>query len=102
VLAVNTLVGGERNLDGHQWDKLLPSMRVCIPNVSLGNGARDGELEGERVLTLKEAHSLHRTCVEFSKHLCIQALRCLDESVPLLVSKHNVKGQEERSSVLTV
>ena len=63
----------ERDIYVHQWDKLLSSMEISIPKLTLRKRTGKGELEGERVIARKEAHSLHWTRVESGKHLCIEA-----------------------------
>src|SRR5258708_32190836 len=76
-------------------------MKVPISNITLWNTARDREFDGQRTITGKEADRICRALIEFGKGMLIKTPRRFDEPVMVFVSKHDVKGQEERPGILT-
>src|SRR5258706_14121050 len=91
----------DRDFYAHQRDKLLPTMEVPISKITLYNRARDREFDGARTIAGKEANRIHRAHIELGKGILVKTPRRFDELVMFFVSKHDVKGQEERSGILT-
>src|SRR6266436_1023162 len=91
----------DRDFHAHQRGKLLPSMEVPISKITLDNRARDREFDCQRTIAGKEANRIHRAHIEIDKGILIKTPRRFDELVMFFVCKHDVKGQEERSGILT-
>src|SRR5207302_135722 len=100
-LRVLKLVSWDWDFYAHQRGKLLPSMEVPISKITLYNRARDREFECQRTIAGKEANRIHRAPIQLGKGILIKTPRRFDELVMFFVSKHDVKGQEERSGILT-
>src|SRR5260370_12968035 len=76
-------------------------MEIPISKITLYNRARDREFDCQCTIAGKEANRIHRAHIELGKGILIKTPRRFDELVMFFVSKHDVKGQEEGSGILT-
>jgi hypothetical protein len=88
------------DFDINQRHELLPSMQIPIAKVTLKNHAGNAELEGSRVVALKEADGLRSASIEVRKYGGIEHARSFHSQITLFIGKHNVKRQHEGTCVL--
>jgi hypothetical protein len=94
-------------IDLHLWDfdvnqrhELLSSVQIPVAKVTLKNHTGNAELEGSRVVALKETDCFRSASIEVRKNGGVEHAGSFHSQIALFIGKHNVKRQHERTCVL--